>query len=243
MTTQLDLTEAILGSERPVPAGLSDGQGRAAGKRFDVYRNNVAVSLTEALVTAFPTIHGLVGDAFFRAMAGVFLRQHPPSSPLMMFYGAQMPDFLRRFEPAASLPYLPDAARLDLALRHAYHAQDVTPLPREALDIPPEALMDARLGLAPATQIIRSPYPLYDIWQLQRGGPKPGKGAQDVLVSRPAYDPVVDALPPGAPGLLEALQKGQTVEAAVDASGIDPETALAPTISLALQRGLFTTLN
>ena len=45
----------------------------------------------------------LVGDKFFRAMAGFYLRKLPPTSPLMMFYGDMMPKFLRRFEPAKSL--------------------------------------------------------------------------------------------------------------------------------------------
>ena len=71
---QTDFQAALLDADLPVPPGLSDGQGNAAGKRFAVYRNNVAVSLTEALITAFPSIYTLVGDQFFRAMAGSFLR-------------------------------------------------------------------------------------------------------------------------------------------------------------------------
>jgi hypothetical protein len=56
---------------------VTDPAGRPAGARFDVYRNR------EALVTGFPVVHALVGDAFFRAMAGVFLRAHPPTSPIL----------------------------------------------------------------------------------------------------------------------------------------------------------------
>jgi len=64
----------------------------------------------------------LVGEAFFDAVAGHFVRAHPPSSPLMMFYGSEFPVFLEGFEPAKQLPYLPDMARLEHARRLAFHA-------------------------------------------------------------------------------------------------------------------------
>ncbi|MEL6914278.1 MAG: DNA-binding domain-containing protein [Pseudomonadota bacterium] len=242
MTSQAAFSRAVLAPDLAAPAGLSDGQGRAAGKRFDVYRNNVAVSLTEALVTGFPTVHGVVGDAFFRAMAGVFLRRHPPASALMMFYGAEMPDFLAGFAPAATLPYLPDVARIDLGLRRAYHAEDATPLAAEALRIEPEALMAARLALAPAVHILRSAYPIHGIWQMQHGGPKPAARPECVLISRPDFDPKLDLLSPEAAAFLEALVEGQTLSQALDTASLDPATGLAPLLGLALERGVFTEL-
>ena len=38
-------------------------------QRFAVYRNNVTVSLTEALAQRFPVIKRLVGEEFFAALA------------------------------------------------------------------------------------------------------------------------------------------------------------------------------
>ncbi|MFT7145371.1 MAG: hypothetical protein ACJASZ_000237, partial [Yoonia sp.] len=148
---------AILDPAAAVPDGVINPDGAPAKKRFDVYRNNVAVSLSDALEAAFPVVRKLVGDDFFRAMAGVYLRKHPPKSPLMMFYGDAMPQFLERFSPAKSIPYLPDIARLELALCHAYHAADATPVDAQALAaLTPEALMGAKLRIAPATQTVTS---------------------------------------------------------------------------------------
>ncbi|MEM9853025.1 MAG: DNA-binding domain-containing protein [Pseudomonadota bacterium] len=242
--SQNTLTAAILGPDLPVPPGLSDGQGGAAGKRFDVYRNNVAVSLTDALIVAFPTIHSLVGDAFFRAMAAVFWRQHPPSSPVMMQYGGPMPGFLAGFGPVAHLPYLPDIARLDLAMRAAYHAEDAPALLPEALDLGPDALMAARFDLAPAVHILASAYPIHGIWQMTRGGAKPGATGQDILISRPGFDPALDLLAPGAAPFLHALGDGKSLAQALEAAPeLDPETSLAATLALALQRGVFTRIH
>ena len=45
---QDDFVAALLRPDADVPLGLSDPEGRPAGKRFNVYRNNVAVSLKDA---------------------------------------------------------------------------------------------------------------------------------------------------------------------------------------------------
>ena len=162
--SQAEFIAGVLDPARAAPEGLTDADGAPAAKRFDVYRNNVAVSLTEALKSAFPALLSLVGDEFYTAMAGVYLRAHPPQSPLMMFYGADMPAFLDGFAPVGHLPYLADIARLELALRTAYHAPDATPLDAQA--IAPEALMTHPVTLAPAVQLIRSRFPLLSIYQL-----------------------------------------------------------------------------
>ena len=100
-------------------------------------------------------IRKLVGDQFFRAMAGVYLRIHLPTSPIMMLYGDMMPKFLRRFNPAQSLPYLSDITTFELAMRHLYHAANVSPIDAtvpSALAL--DKMMGAKLTLAPATTVI-----------------------------------------------------------------------------------------
>ena len=240
---QSDFTAALLDPERPAPMGLSDPEGRPAAKRFDVYRNNVAVSLSEALATAFPVIAKLVGENNFKMLAGVFLRQHPPTSAVLMFYGEEMPGFLETFEPARALPYLPDVARLELALRRSYHAADAAPIAPEALQaLAPDALMGARLELAPATRLIRSPWPIAAIWRRNMaGGPKPETRAEDALITRPEFDPDVTALPQGGGAFVAALMAGETFGAAFEAAG--PDFDLTTTLGLLLGGGAITKIH
>ena len=243
MSAQAGFRAAVLDPQAAVPEGLRDGQGRPAGKRFDVYRNNVAVGLTEALVTGFPVIHKLVGDRFFRAMAGVYLRTHPPASPLMMFYGEHMPQFLRRFGPAQSLPYLPDVARLELAMRESYHAADAVPVEAAVLgQMAPEALMSARVGLAPALRIVRSSYPVHGLYRfnMEPGAPKPQPVAETVLVTRPGFDPVQDPVSPADADFIEALAAGHPLGVALSLGAETPD--LAALLGLLLRRNAITTL-
>ncbi|MFN0113432.1 MAG: DUF2063 domain-containing protein [Paracoccaceae bacterium] len=224
---------ALLDPDAPPPANLRGPGGEPAGRRFAVYRNNVAVGLTEALETQFPVLRKLVGEDFFKAMAGIFLRQHPPSSPVMAGYGAAMPDFLAAFGPAAHLGYLPDVARLELAILDSYHAADAPPLSAGALarlpDLPPES---TRLALSPSARLVRSPWPVFSIWAANtRDAPAPArKIAEDIAVLRRGFDPEPCLLPLGGGTVLAALLAGEPLAVAAMPG---PE-AFAGTLSLLL---------
>ena len=236
---------ALLDANQPVPDGLLDAAAQPAGCRFNVYRNNVAASLTEAMQKAFPVIAKLLGSQNMHGVAGIFLRQHPPSSPLMMFYGEEFPAFLDRMEQLSHLGYLPDVARLELALRRSYHASDTKAIEPEALAIPADDLMQARLTLAPTLQVLRSDWPIHSIWRFnaRNNEPKPQTGAQDVLVTRPEYDPEPHLLPAGGAAWIGNIQDGQTIGNAFEAAQAErPEFDLGTTLALLLQGSAITTL-
>lgn len=241
ITTQSAFRAALLDPTSPPLDGVCNPDGTQATKRFDVYRNNVAVSLTEALETAFPVVHKLVGDDFFRAMAGVYLRAHPPKSPVMMFYGDEMPEFLAGFGPAQSVPYLPDVARLELALRQSYHAADAPPLAPDALaQIPPDALPDVTFTFAPSVQLIASRFPLQSIWAANTGGGEIAKTAQPALVTRPDFDPVVDALTQDQAAVAQALISGEPLAKALRLGGVGFD--IGPLMGLFLSRNALISL-
>lgn len=218
---QSAFTSALLTPALPTPDGLTDPQGRSADRRFAVYRNNVASSLTRVLEAGFPAIRKLVGEEFFAAMAGEFLRNHPPRTRIMMLYGAEFPDFLAQFPPVRHLGYLPDVARLEQALRGSYHAADHAPVLAESLTtLSPDRLLAARLTLAPSVALIRSVWPIHAIWQANmRGGPAPVAVAQDVVILRAGFDPEPHLLPQGGAAFLTALMHGQPLGAAADLAG------------------------
>lgn len=239
--TQTEFRLAMLDAAKDVPAGLLDAEGQPAGRRFSVYRNNVAVSLTEALETGFPVIAKLLGEENFKGIAGLFLRQSPPEAPVMMHYGAAFPQFLRDFQPLQHLGYLGDVAEIELALRRSYHAKDSTGAPGDALaQIPPEALPNARLTLAPSLEVIRSHWPIYDIWAFNTydNHPKPEARAQNVVIMRPEFDPAPHALPAGGATFISALQKEEPLgQAAETAANLAEDFDLGAILGLLLTHG------
>lgn len=246
MTSAATLTEtgfraALLTPSQNAPEGLTDGAGRPAGRRFDVYRNNVAVSLREALESGFPAVAKLIGPENFSRAAGMFLRQSPPVSPLMMHYGAGFAEFLEGVEALRPIGYLGDVARLELALRRSYHAADAPALDGARLaTLSEEALSGARFTLAPATQVLCSAWPVVSIYRftLIAGCPKPQAQAEDVLICRPAFDPEPHVLPPGGTRFVAALDKGARFAEAMQAAG--PEFDLSATLTLLLSQGALT---
>ncbi len=243
---QTTFHDALLDPNQPVPQGLVDAQQRPAGRRFDVYRNNVAVSLTEAMHSAFPVITRLLGAKNMDGLAGIYLRAHPPKTPLMMFYGEDFPDFLAGMQQLSHLGYLPDIARLELALRAAYHAADSEPLPPDQLGaLPADKVMLARLTLAPSLRLLRSDWPIHDIWRFntETDAPKPQPGPQDVVILRPEFDPVPHLLQAGGAEFIAALAGGRSLGDAHDAAQADaPGFDLGPTLALLLQNGAFSHL-
>jgi Putative DNA-binding domain len=227
---QAGFAAALLDPEAALPPGLVDPFGAPAPKRFSVYRNNVASSLTRALEAAFPTVRKLVGDAFFGAMAVVFLRAHPPASRMLMLYGDALPGWLEGFPPVAHLGYLPDVARLDQAMRESYHAADSPPLPEAELQrLLGEDIAGLRLALAPSLRLVRSQWPVVSIWLANHSsGPAPLARAEDALVLRPDFDPHPHPLPPGGAAFIEGLLAGKTLGESLDIAGetVDLSTTL-----------------
>jgi hypothetical protein len=127
--------KALLAPGQPCPEGLFSHNGADPASRFAVYRNNVHSSLISALADGYPVTRQLVGDGFFRAMAGLYVQAYPPTSPLLNEYGSDLAAFIQGFAPAASVPYLADVARLEHLRINAYHAAD-TPVAE------PQAVID-----------------------------------------------------------------------------------------------------
>src|SRR5258708_4184364 len=160
---------ALLDPDLATPAGVAGPKSKAADKRYNVYRNNVTVSLTSALAVAFPATQRITGADFFRAMARFYVPAPPPLSPLVFEYGRDFPDFIDRYEYAQSVPWLADVARVERAWLDAYHAADVEPLMPHALaSILPERLADTVLKPHPAVRIVRSRFPAVPIFPANR---------------------------------------------------------------------------
>jgi hypothetical protein len=206
--SQAAFATALFDPELPVPPDLRSLGEPAGTDRFAVYRNNVMVGLIEGLRDAYPVVCRLVGDEFFRAMAGIFARAHPPRSPVMLEYGDGFADFIAEFPPAAGLPYLADVARLERAWVEAYHAAEAAPLAAGGSNAA------QHLRLHPAVRLVRSTFAILAIWEANRPGAEPQPLAlsdqgENVLVMRPGAEVQACRVPEQAADLLLAVAAGK----------------------------------
>jgi len=236
---------ALLEPGRPTPDTVVGPKGKAADRRYNVYRNNVTVSLINALAATFPATLRITGEDFFRAMARSHIRATPPTSVLLFEYGRDFPAFIEAYEYARPMPWLADVARIERAWLDAYHAADAEPLTPHAL----ASVSIARLGNVvlvphPATRIVRSRFPALSIFAANRENgpvaPVTASEPEDALVTRPRLDVVVRRLPPGGAVFLTQLIAGEPLgPAAAAALAESPEFDLPANIAGMLAAGVF----
>ncbi|MDE2299453.1 MAG: putative DNA-binding domain-containing protein [Burkholderiales bacterium] len=142
------------------------GAGLEPWQRLGIHRNTVLGTLARALTLSFPAVHRLVGADFFDGAAGVFARERPPRCADLNAYGDEFADFLQRFEPAATLPYLADVARLEWAVNRALHAPDAAALDASSL-VAAVSADPARLCFTPhpSVGLLYSAFPVDTVWR------------------------------------------------------------------------------
>jgi hypothetical protein len=237
---------ALVDPECETPAIVAGPAGKSAVKRYNVYRNNVTVSLIDALAAIYPAVQRITGIDFFRAMARFHIRVTLPKSPLLFEYGRDFPAFIEQYEHARSMPWLADTARIERAWLDAYHAADAEPLSPAALaSAAPDRLRELVFTAHPATRIVRSQFSAVTIFATNRApgpvGPIDASVPEDALITRPDLDVMVRHLPAGGASFLMRLMAGQSLgEAAALAAQSSPSFDLAANIAGMIQAGAFT---
>ena len=244
MSTQPAFAAALLDPAAACPVGLTAWNHSDPTRRFAVYRNNVVTSLIDALAATFPVTQELVGEEFFRAMTGIFVRIAPPRSVLLAEYGKGLPAFIEHFEPARGVPYLADVARLEMLRVRAFHAADADPLSQDRIAralAEPELLPALRVRCHPSVDVLRSRYAVVSLWAAHQGRGDlaqvhPGV-PENALVVRAGLEVRVSALPPGGDllvaGFLGGLPLGEAAALAIAAAAdFDLMTHLAGLLRL-----------
>jgi hypothetical protein len=223
---QREFGAAIESLDRAAEAApLFRGPSEKALERLSVYRGNVVGACTKALAGAYPIVAKIVGKSFFEGLAREYLRRFPSASGDLNEFGAQLGQFVARFEHTRDLPYLPDVARMEWLAHRAYYARDAAaPDPvrlASALERDDGAL---HLGLAPACTLLASPWPLARIWQVHQEDYQ-GEfsvdleaGPERILICRPRFRVLVGVISAGAYRFLERCGAGASVAAALDAA-------------------------
>ena len=161
------LKDLTTGSQDSLPF-IDDSKGQALA-RLQVYQTSSRAIITDVLGDFFPVVKQLVGASFFAAMVKEYLAKYPPQQGNIDQYGESFSAFIREFEPANQLPYLPDVAGLEWLRHQVFIAEDVKLLAPEFLQgVAPEKIMGLQLRLQPAVGVYASQYPIVSIWKMNQ---------------------------------------------------------------------------
>lgn len=249
--SQAAFVAALLDPGMPCPAGLVTWNGSDPTSRLAVHRNNVVSSLIDALAETFPVVQALVGEEFFRAMASVFVRRAPPRSRILAHYGEGFPSFVEQFEPARSVPYLADVARLEMARVRAYHAADAEPVSSEAVSLAlasGDRIGELCIDCHPSVAVVSSQHAVVSLWAAHQDDGDLGAvdplEPEAALVLREGLEVLVNRLPPGAAEFVAAILLGRRLG---DAAGVAESAAaafdLSATLALLVSHGALTSIH
>lgn len=222
------------------------GDTISAIQRIGVHRNHVAHSLAAALEATFPTVHAVVGQAFFGVLARAFVARSLPIQPVLAEYGDGFAAFVEGFAPADSLPYLGDVARLDWALNVAFHR---SPGERLAISdlaaIPADRMPGLTLKLVTGATIVRSRFPIDRIWRISQPGVASERvdlnaGGACLLVLRRVDDAAFVDLSDAEATFVAAVDRGATLEgAARESFVVDTDFDLSAAFARLVEVGIF----
>lgn len=254
MSAQHAFAEALFAAGAACPPGLTVWNDSNPARRFAVYRNNVMVSLIDALADSYPVTQELVGEDFFRAMARQFVTAHPPRSPVLALYGDELADFIAGFAPAAGLAYLADVARLEMLRVQAFHAADAAALTAQeiaGLLGDPAALAQARFRFDPSLGVLRSRHAVVSLWAAHQATDVAASLAQvavdqaeAALVWRAGLEVDIARIGEGVAAFILILKRGVAFAAAAEqALTVDPGFDLVATLGLLVRAGVITAID
>ena len=215
--------------------------------RLAIHRNNVFAGLLAGLEARFPVSRRLLGADRFRRYALSFIEAHPPQSPILMEYGARLPDFFAALDHPRSLAFIPDIARLEWHQHVSLHGTEAVPLDAATLaNVAPEDMAALVFALHPTAHVLRSHYPILSIWRanvpdgMSRDVPAVAPG-EDVLIVRPESAVLLVPLAPGAAAFVLAVGRGASLaDAGAAATYADERFDLTPTLASLLRHKIFT---
>jgi hypothetical protein len=232
---------AVLALKQDITNRFTDTQ------RFQIYRNNIFISLREALSGVYPVINKLVGDEFFQQVAREYIHRHPASDGNVHEFGAEFPGFLAEFPGAYGLAYLPDVARLEWAHHEIFHAPQAGVLNIQALASLDEAAHEhLRFQVSTSCRLLSSNYPVLHIWQANQQGHEDevvdlDEGGMQLVVMRSGFDVVFRPLNKAVFALLDALSENRLfTDACAEAIAIDPNCDIGAILNDLIAQRLLT---
>ena len=142
---------------------IVNDQKVGATKRLSIYANAYRFRIIEALATAYPKLHSLLGDDYFDSTARSYIKQYPSTYRNMRWVGGEMAAHLQ-----ATLPQHPIAsemAQFEWALGIAFDAEDAPIVSlQDMAKIPPENWAALTFILHPSAHLLPLQLNVVQIW-------------------------------------------------------------------------------
>ncbi len=156
---------------------IVNDQKVGATKRLSIYANAYRLRVIEALASAYPKLHSLLGDDYFDSTASSYIKQYPSTYRNMRWVGGEMAAHLQATLPQH--PIVSEMAQFEWALGLAFDAEDAPVLSlQDLVAIPPQNWADLRFKFHPAVQFLALKWNVLLVWQALNAEETPPAPAQ-----------------------------------------------------------------
>jgi hypothetical protein len=155
-------------------------------KRLGIYYDAYRFRIIEALATAYPKQHVMLGDTLFDQTARSFIDQFPSTYHNMRWVGGHMQTHLKNTLPQH--PIAAEMAAFEWALGLAFDAEDAPILGLQDLAaVPPENWAALKFSFHPSLQVLSLQWNVVQIWnalEIEQPPPAIAKTDESCLVWR-----------------------------------------------------------
>lgn len=182
--------------------------------RWAIYTSGYVARLVESIGHDYRAVRRILGEPAWCSLVARYVRACPPREHDVARAGDRLSGFLEGDPLSADLPFLPELARLELALALAFVAPDRATLSWERFaGLGPEAAATAPLRAVPGATVLRSAWPIAELRRLV-DTPDPAVDIQvegrseTVLVWRRDFAATWRVLNPTEAAVAEAVVRG-----------------------------------
>ena len=191
--------------------------GIDAEERLAIYRDGYPSRILGALEETFPAIANILGDGSFANFTRRYIANQNLASYNLNNTGEQLPDYCHADSLTQDLAFLPDLARLEWAVRQAFHSHERKPISQatfSAWDM--DDWERALITFQPSLDVVASAWPIHTLWCSRDRerceididlNNKP----QTVLIFRKGYDVECKLISPLQARFLTHLRNGETL--------------------------------
>lgn len=147
---------------------LNETDKTTATQQLSIYRGSVYGGLKKALAETFPITKRLVGNDFFNAMLGQYIKTYPCRVQDLNGYGKELPEFIKNLKQARSIPYLTDVAQLEWHCNIVLNASLQKNNLFELSLLNSEQQSKLKLKLPNTSVLFQCRYPVDEIWAMHQ---------------------------------------------------------------------------
>ena len=160
---QKSMMNWVLENDTGIAASIVETAEVSNEIRLDIYGKGYGYRLIDALSDNYPSVHTLMGDESFYAMAYSYMDKHPSQHYSLRYFGRHLESFLQNNY--SETPILAEMASLEWLLRKAFDSADVTPLKLQELkQIPAEGWPNMHFKFHPSVSRVAYAWNAPTLW-------------------------------------------------------------------------------